>query len=57
MIRNVLIGFLCVISFLIGCQLAESKFSHDNYLEEALEDVIQQESGISVDFTGRSPED
>ena len=43
---------LTTLYFMMGCQL----YLDDNPLEEYLEEVIQDNTGIEVDFSGRSPE-
>ncbi len=49
-----IISFMLVPMF-AGCQYL-SWFPDDNRLEEYVEDVIYEETGVQVDFSGDSPE-
>lgn len=33
-----------------------SMYPNDNFVEEEIEEVIMQKSGVNIDFTGSSPE-
>ena len=45
------------IMFIVGCFFSScSWYPHDNALEEFTEDVIQDKTGVKIDFTGSSPE-
>lgn len=50
--------FVCtsMLIWMVGCQLVKNNYPDDNPVEESIEDVIENKTGINVDFTGRTPE-
>lgn len=56
--RNVAICAIVVIAGCSGCAYFEKKIGlpEDNIIEESVESVIQQETGLDIDLTPGSPE-
>lgn len=47
------ITYLIPVFLFVGCTM----YPDDNLLEEEIEEVIMQKSGVNIDFSGRSKED
>ncbi len=54
--RFCLISVLVAFCWQVGCTVMKKYYPDDNPIEEAVEDVIREETGINADLSGRSPE-
>ncbi len=47
---------ITALSSLSGCTWWEKHYRHDNIVEEIIEDIIEQKTGLDLDLTPTTPE-